>query len=251
MLTLRKIYMTQPLPKKLTRKRNRSDHSPIFWESEHDTTHHKITIQQKVDRNLIMVVHEQSRQVLMVKMSLFGHISDETCRLEPEHDVTKKTLAFLAPIALEFAAGKVERKDLIQLRDEKLLSLGLDRKSVRKRPAADDLEPVLTAPVRKKALRAPKSTEKQEKPEEATEEPEDSTEKRASSKATGKARGKARGKAKPRGRANKTEKVAATEMPEEGTEKLDNDQADDESDDFMPAPPAMDAVDIFEAWYRS
>lgn len=47
------------------------------WETEAKDTKHKIALCQKVDRNLLLIMQEQSRQVCMVQLRVFDDIADE------------------------------------------------------------------------------------------------------------------------------------------------------------------------------
>ena len=65
----------------------RARETGVLFEGEHCKTQHKVTINQKVDRNLLMVVHEQNKMVMSFKMSIFGPIADETQRLPKTDEV--------------------------------------------------------------------------------------------------------------------------------------------------------------------
>ena len=44
----------------------------VLWEAEHEITHHKIWMAQRVDRRLLLSVYEQSRQICQVRLDVFG-----------------------------------------------------------------------------------------------------------------------------------------------------------------------------------
>ena len=115
-------------------------HAGNMYETEHKETRHKIALVQKVDRSLLMAITEQSKQVLMVRMNLFGAIQDEGRRLAADDPVCKAAYDFMMPILEKFASGSVSRAELIPLRNAELMKLGLVKpsqgSSVQKRPAS-------------------------------------------------------------------------------------------------------------------
>jgi hypothetical protein len=111
-----------------------------IMEFEAESTRHRIVLMQKVDRSLLVIATEQSKQVLMLRARLFGEVLDEGQRLPIDHPTIKAAADFLHAIMKEYAAGKIQRSDLINIRNQKLADMGLkDIKkpsSVAKKPAA-------------------------------------------------------------------------------------------------------------------
>jgi hypothetical protein len=185
----------------------------VLYETEHVVTKHRITIGQKVDRSLLLVAWEQSRQVLMIKINVFGHVEDEKHRLEPNDDVLLAALKFMTPIVDKFAKDELKASELIQARNDKMKELKLGKVSM-KRPAGQ-------------ALR--KETKKQkEQTNSGIEAEEAKTVQRECAPTSGAC-----------GTGDATAEEADPELSEV-------DAADD--GEFLPAPPAMDTLGVLETW---
>eukprot|EP00972_Heterocapsa_arctica_P027402 4029007-Heterocapsa_arctica.AAC.1 len=48
-----------------------------LWTGTHCDTKHKVTIHQRVDRFLLLSMYEQQRQILQVRMNLFGPVAND------------------------------------------------------------------------------------------------------------------------------------------------------------------------------
>ena len=84
-----------------------------------------------------MVLMEQKRQVLMVKISLFGEIADETKRADASCEALKKAIDFMTLITKAYAAGEIADKAGLKLRrDEKLKELEVPPKTQKKKATA-------------------------------------------------------------------------------------------------------------------
>jgi len=71
----------------------------IIWQGEHATTHHKISIAQRVDRALLCSVYEQSRQIASICANLFGPLpGDQPCAVENKHPPMQAACAFMLPL---------------------------------------------------------------------------------------------------------------------------------------------------------
>jgi hypothetical protein len=112
-----------------------------LWEGEHSATKHKITIRQKVDRNLLMCVYEQAKMICSIKLNFFGVVADEKHQLPKSDVIVEKCLEFLMPLVKDFLDGKMVAKELMPARTKKLADLGIgsrEKAVARKRPAAAD-----------------------------------------------------------------------------------------------------------------
>ena len=111
-----------------------------LWEGVHSQTNHKITVAQRVDRQLLVSVYEQSRQILQVKATAFGPIEDEHKQQPNENSTIQAALKFLEPIVINYCAGTLEKDEMKKERDRLLAELARTRprskKGVYKRPAA-------------------------------------------------------------------------------------------------------------------
>jgi hypothetical protein len=106
-----------------------------LWASTHTGTHNIVTIKQKVDRSLLIVIYDQKKQVCMVKANLFGTVEDERHQLPDSHPAVKAGLEFLTTIAVKYCEGKLEKSQLGDERNKMLDASGLGG-NLRKRPAA-------------------------------------------------------------------------------------------------------------------
>jgi hypothetical protein len=113
-----------------------------LWEQTHTATSHAIYIAQRVDRFLLLSVFEQTKQRLQIRVDKFGPVHDQHAQ-EPVDSLTLQlALAFLTPIAKDYADNKLELKDLKAARDDKLAmrnNVGAApprSRAVKKRPAA-------------------------------------------------------------------------------------------------------------------
>ena len=53
-------------------------------------TNHIITLAQKVDRHLLLVLKEQQKQVLIMRIDHFGFIEDQAKQLNPNDEILEK-----------------------------------------------------------------------------------------------------------------------------------------------------------------
>jgi hypothetical protein len=122
---------------KLLVNRGGSSYCGELWASTHAVTKHKISIQQRVDRNLLLSLFEQTRQILQIRIDLFGPIEDQRSQLPKDSDFVKKSLSFMQPIAEKYCRGDLCKDDLKNARDVAIKELGLVsiKKAAMKRPA--------------------------------------------------------------------------------------------------------------------
>jgi hypothetical protein len=95
-------------------------------ELEVQATKHKLAILQKVDRNLLVILTEQNKQLCMVKVSVFGAVADEKRRLPNDDPVVQKAKQFMLELAKQYAAGTVRKSELNVKRNEALWKMGLN-----------------------------------------------------------------------------------------------------------------------------
>ncbi len=112
----------------------------VLFEVMHTATRNKITLRQKVDRKLLLVMKEQDKQVCMVFMNQFGPVPDEGHQLEPSHTTAVAAVKFMQCLATDFANDVIKRSDLREQRDKRLAELGIEKnrgaKRAMKKPAA-------------------------------------------------------------------------------------------------------------------
>jgi hypothetical protein len=112
-----------------------------LWTGTRIGVNHSLTLEQRPDRNLLLSLKEQSRQVLQVRVNLFGPLPDpQPAVLSLDVPALKAARDFMVPICEAYAAGTIkETTDLAGERDKQLEALGLSvgrKPSARKRPAA-------------------------------------------------------------------------------------------------------------------
>ena len=120
-------------------KSSKTNVNSCEWEGE-TKGKNKLTICQRVDRNLLLSLYEQSKQVLMVKLNLWGKIENEHERLPQTSEILVKAVDFMKHIAAKFAKGDILRADLKKYRDEHLVSLGVVKESKRTRAHAETVK---------------------------------------------------------------------------------------------------------------
>lgn len=99
------------------------------WAGEHIISKNQIYVRQRTDRNLLMSMYEQKLQILQVNVSTF-HIEGEADKLAIE-----KAGKFMSGLAEDYALDKIRKESLKEERDERLMALGLGKKTVQKKEA--------------------------------------------------------------------------------------------------------------------
>eukprot|EP00974_Lingulodinium_polyedra_P039758 3815087-Lingulodinium_polyedra.AAC.1 len=120
------------------RKRPAGSSEGVLWSCVHPESQHKLDIKQKVDRCLLMVIQEQSRQILQVRVDTFGEVQDQSQQLPLEHPAVGACLQFMKELLVKFKDGGIARCDLAALRDKMLKEKKIEKgkKVIRRRPAA-------------------------------------------------------------------------------------------------------------------
>ena len=87
---------------------------------DHSITKNHVCLRQKVDRSLLLVAYEQSKQLVMVKMNAFGRIEDERKQLAKDDAVCVAAVKFLAPLVERYCKDELKRPDLNKAKHEML-----------------------------------------------------------------------------------------------------------------------------------
>lgn len=169
-----------------------------LWSSTHSVTKHKIHLQQRVDRHLLISIFEQTRQILQLRLDQLGPIDDQRQQLPKESEVLKKGISIMQPLAEKYCRGEVSKDDLKQARDTAIKESGFTifKQAAMKKPACSK-EPVPKKPgTEKESIEKEPGTEKEdeasdtkstsEKEPEPTTDKELTTEKKPSTKKGGK-----------------------------------------------------------------
>jgi hypothetical protein len=99
----------------------------LIWHGEHHTSHHRLMISQRADRHRLLSMYEHSKQIIHIKMSLFGDLPlPQPATIPPSSDILTKAVAFLQPLAEAYASGPIaDIGELKKHNDEKIAEQGL------------------------------------------------------------------------------------------------------------------------------
>jgi hypothetical protein len=92
-----------------------------LYEAVKADNQHKLTLTQKVDRKLLLVMFEQNKHMLNFRVNSFGPVADESKRLDKDDVVLKAAVAAMKPIVDDYASGKVKDKAELQLIKKNLM----------------------------------------------------------------------------------------------------------------------------------
>lgn len=114
-------------------QRRRERRKPA-WEGVHVATSHRLHIEQRPDRNLLLSMFEQNRQIAQVRMDLFGPLPEpQPAIIHRDHETFKAALRFLTPLAERYASGDLATtNDLRRARDEMLKTMRAEHKCTKK-----------------------------------------------------------------------------------------------------------------------
>jgi hypothetical protein len=90
------------------------------WSMEHVKTANHISIQQRTDRALLMVIYEQGKQICSVRVDKFGEVPNQE-RLPPDSEVVERAVEFLRPLAEKYAKDEITDKELLKQEKDKQL----------------------------------------------------------------------------------------------------------------------------------
>jgi hypothetical protein len=98
-----------------------------LWQGEHHASHHRLSISQRTDRQLLLSAYEQGKQIAQVRMSLFGVLPEPQPAVIPrDSEILAKALDFLQPLMEAYACGDaVDIPALKKLKDKSIATLGL------------------------------------------------------------------------------------------------------------------------------
>ena len=109
-------------------RRSHDDFAGTLWSGTQASTTHKVTVQQRPDRVLLLSIYEQQRQVLQFRMDLFGPV-EGTKPLPRGHNTLVRAMAVVTPIAEKFCTGALSRSELKGARADALAEAGIEKKS--------------------------------------------------------------------------------------------------------------------------
>ena len=99
----------------------------LLWQGEHHASHHRLTMSQRTDRQLLLSVYEQGKQIMQIRMSLFGELPlPQPATIPRASEIVQKAVAFLQPLVEGYASGSiVDIAELKKQKDEKIAAQGL------------------------------------------------------------------------------------------------------------------------------
>jgi hypothetical protein len=104
-------------------ERKTTIHHIDAWAGEHSISKNKIYVRARTDRELLMSMYEQKLQILQVKVATFQVAgADEKFAIE-------NAGKFMARLAIDYASDEIRKENLKAERDERLVALGLDKKT--------------------------------------------------------------------------------------------------------------------------
>ena len=96
--------------------------SKVYFEREHIETHHRLRGLCKMDRQMLFILQEQSRQILQIHVSHFGEDSEDT---------REKAAKFMLRICELYASNMIQRSELMVKRDELMNEDGYKKRCAR------------------------------------------------------------------------------------------------------------------------
>ena len=108
-----------------------------LWEGERVSCHHRLTLEQRCDRVLLVALYEQSAQVLQLRADLWGPLpSPQPAVVDNSDDTIQKVRAFALPLCLAYASGEIASpKELKEKRNIMMKEQAIVGKRVPKRLA--------------------------------------------------------------------------------------------------------------------
>ena len=97
-----------------------------LWDSPMTSTGHKISVAQKVDtcrEKLLLIMKEQGRQKLQIKIELFGAIANQKKPLEKTDEALQRALTFMVTLGRKYASGELDENGLKEEKKTHLASL--------------------------------------------------------------------------------------------------------------------------------
>ena len=110
-------------------KSGKSGGCEVLWSGTHKATKHDLCVRQRADRSLLVVLYEQSRQILQVKAADFGEFDDKGTVVDNSHPSVVAAVAFLTPLVEDYAEGKIA--DAAALKENKNKMMALLRKEAK------------------------------------------------------------------------------------------------------------------------
>ena len=120
--------------KALWRGKEKDPEEGPIWTGMHSKTQHELTVDQRVDRSLLMILREQGRQICQIRVDLFGDLGQEHPeRLPNSHSQIRRAAAWMIEhIVTIYQKGELERGQLTAHRKQMI------KETLQKKTSADD-----------------------------------------------------------------------------------------------------------------
>ena len=103
-----------------------------LYEKEHKESHHKVSLRQRDDRKLRLIMFDQAKHVCQIRVDLFGELPVSTAEdgkaetLPADHPVLLKAVAFMTALADRYCNGELkDDKDVKEARDSYMKEQGM------------------------------------------------------------------------------------------------------------------------------
>ena len=105
----------------------------VILEAEHKETHHKISVRQKRDRQLLICMFDQGKQILQIRADRFGDGVQAPLDdgggpplLAPDHLLIEKAKQFFKPILQDYVSSKlIDKSSLYEARASRAKEMGI------------------------------------------------------------------------------------------------------------------------------
>jgi len=117
-------------------RRTRATNEPLLV-LEHAQTHHRLCVQQRCDRELLLSCYEQSRQILQHRIDRFGILEEPQPRtMLNSHAAVQAALRHMGPLIERYAKGELKTVDDLKSEHKRVMKTlppptGVDTKKAR------------------------------------------------------------------------------------------------------------------------
>ena len=147
-----------------TCRRSTVNNEPIF-ESQHSVTKNKLVIAQRADRQLLLSMFEQSKQIMQIRVDRCGTLpGTQPCTVPLETPALQTCIVFMTQVAKDYASDKVSLLQLKELKhnfEQKHPLPGAAAKRAASTPASGEPAPsnVVKQPASSKVLKKPAASQ--------------------------------------------------------------------------------------------
>ena len=148
-----------------TCRRSTVNSEPIF-ESQHSVTKNKLVVAQRADRQLLLSLFEQSKQIMQIRVDRCGTLpGNQPCNVPLETPALQTCIAFMTQVAQDYASDKVTLLQLKELKHNFEQKHPLPSPAAAKRAAST---PASGEPASSKVVQQPASKQVLKKPAAST-----------------------------------------------------------------------------------